>query len=289
MDQREDQQNDHGLQGIEQHLQEGAAGSGPYPAIVEDDPTLPTHAIYRPQNLIPLPQVLKLPIVVWGNGGCTNSSLPFRNFLLEIASHGFLVIAIGPVQTQESEQVVGSTHASQLLDAIDWAITEYSRPQSDYAGKLAIDKVAVMGMSCGGLQALAVSPDPRITTSVIWNSGLLTAPPPAHLPMPHIDKSVLGQLHAPIAYFLGGVEDIAYSNALDDVARIDRVPLFFGSIDVGHGGTFAEANGGEFGRVGAAWLKWRLLDDQESGTLFAGANCSLSTDQRWQVIKKQML
>ena len=264
------------------------AGTGPYPAIVEGDPTLPTHTIYRPQTLDAFGTGARLPIVAWGNGGCANSSFPFRNFLLEIASHGFLVVAIGLAHDLGHDLGVGRTQPAQLLDAIDWAIAAQSRPESSYAGKLAPEKIAVMGQSCGGLQALAVSPDPRITTSVIWNSGLLTAPPPAYLPMPHVDKAVLQRLHAPVAYFLGGVDDVAYANALDDVARIDRVPLFFGSVDVGHGGTFAEPNGGEFGRVGVAWLKWRLLDDQGAGALFAGADCGLCADRRWQVIKKQM-
>ena len=261
------------------HPEAAPAGTGPYPAVVAGDPTLPTHTIYRPQTLDPFGAGARLPIVAWGNGGCANSSFPFRNFLLEIASHGFLVVAIGLAHDLGPEPGVGRTQPAQLLDAIDWAIAEHSRPESSYAGKLATEKIAVMGQSCGGLQALAVSPDPRITTSVIWNSDLLTAPPPAHLPMPHVDKAVLQRLHAPVAYFLGGV---------DDVARIDRVPLFFGSMDVGHGGTFAEPNGGEFGRVGVAWLKWRLLDDQSSGALFAGPSCSLCTDLRWQVIKKQL-
>jgi len=30
-----------------------------------------------------------------------------------------------------------------------------------------------MGQSCGGVQALDVSKDPRVTTSLIWNSGVL--------------------------------------------------------------------------------------------------------------------
>ena len=75
-----------------------ATGTGPYPAIVEADPTLATHTIYRPQALDIFGTTLRLPIVAWGNGGCTNSSFPFRNFLLEIASHGFLVVAIGLAQ-----------------------------------------------------------------------------------------------------------------------------------------------------------------------------------------------
>lgn len=265
-----------------------AEGTGPYPAIVEGDPTLPTHTIYRPEALDPFGANLRLPIVAWGNGGCASSSLPFRPFLLEIASHGFLVVALGAAQDLEREPVFSSTEASQLLDAVGWATAEHARAGSRYAGKIATDRIAVMGQSCGGLQALAVSPDPRITTTVVWNSGLLTAPPPPHIKVPVVAKSVLAQLHAPVAYFLGGVEDIAYANALDDVARIDRVPLFFGSIDVGHGGTFAEPHGGEFGRVGVAWLRWRLKEDQAAGALFAGADRGLGADARWQVITKQL-
>ena len=264
------------------------AGSGPYPAIVEGDPTLATHTIYRPQALDAFSASVRLPIVAWGNGGCASSSFPFRSFLLEVASHDFLVVAIGQADALGPDPGLGRTRPSQLLDGIDWAIVEHSRPASIYAGKLATDRIAVMGQSCGGLQALAVSPDPRITTSVVWNSGLLTAPPPPHRPIPHVDKSVLQRLHAPVAYFVGGVGDIAYANAMDDVARIERVPVFFGSIDVGHGGTFEEPSGGEFGRVAVAWLKWRLMDDQTAGALFAGAGCGLCADPRWQVIKKQM-
>ena len=264
------------------------AGTGPYPAVVGREPTLPTHTIYRPQALDPFGTRVRPPIVAWGNGGCTRSSFPFRSFLLEVASHGFLVVAIGQADALGPDPGVGRTQPAQLLDGIDWALAEQTRPASRYAGKLATDRIAVMGQSCGGLQALAVSPDPRITTSVIWNSGLLTDPLPPHLPMPQVDKAVLERLHASIAYVLGGVADSAYANALDDVARIDRVPLFFGSLDVGHGGTFAEPNGGEYARVGVAWLQWRLLDDQAAGALFAGAACGLCRDPRWQVIKKQL-
>src|SRR3954447_18786691 len=73
-------------------------GSGPYTAIMIGEPTLPTHAVYRPKDLSPFGKDIKLPIVLWGNGGGANSSSSYARFLSEIASHGFLVIAIGPVQ-----------------------------------------------------------------------------------------------------------------------------------------------------------------------------------------------
>jgi hypothetical protein len=152
----------------------GDGGTGPYKAILAGDSGLPTHAIYRPRDLRPFGTRLKLPIVAFGNGGCRNSSGEFRNFLSEIASHGFLVVAIGPAGNavvMGSEERTGTTTASQLLDGVDWAIRENSRQGSEYYGKIDASKVAVMGQSCGGGQAVEVSGDPRVTTSVILNSS----------------------------------------------------------------------------------------------------------------------
>jgi hypothetical protein len=152
----------------------GDGGTGPYKAILAGDPGLPTHAIYRPRDLRPFGDKLKVPIVAFGNGGCRNSSGEFRNFLSDIASHGFLVVAIGPAGNavvMGSEERTGTTEASQLMDGVDWAIKENSRQGSEYYGKIDTSKVAVMGQSCGGIQAVEVSGDPRVTTTVILNSA----------------------------------------------------------------------------------------------------------------------
>ena len=57
---------------------------------------LQTHTVYRPTNLIAFPAKDTLPIVVWGNGACRMDGLMFERFLTKIASHGFLVVAVGP-------------------------------------------------------------------------------------------------------------------------------------------------------------------------------------------------
>ncbi len=56
---------------------------------------LPTHTVYRPTDLAAFPAKDKLPIVVWGNGACRMDGLMFQRFLTKIASHGFLVVAVG--------------------------------------------------------------------------------------------------------------------------------------------------------------------------------------------------
>ena len=72
--------------------QKGAPPSGPYPVVVEHDQKLATHTVYRPATLGPS----KHPVVVWGEGACVKNGLTFPEFLSEIASYGFVIIADGP-------------------------------------------------------------------------------------------------------------------------------------------------------------------------------------------------
>jgi len=44
-------------------------GSGPYPAKVLEDPSLPNHTVYVPKDA---PKGIKMPVLVFGNGGCVN-------------------------------------------------------------------------------------------------------------------------------------------------------------------------------------------------------------------------
>jgi hypothetical protein len=301
-------------------------GSGPYSAIIEGDPGLASHTLYRPANLAPFSQNNSLPVVAWGNGGCANSSQFYAPFLAEIASRGFLVVAIGPYAPAAAADSGGmggggGTKSSQLLDALDWATAENKRQDSKYFQKLDPSKFAVLGHSCGGLQALEVSADPRVTTTLIMDSGVVIpgampkagmppggapkagapkagmpagAPPGAAPKMPamggamSIGKEFLQKLHSPVIYINGGETDIAYANGMDDFAKIDKVPVGMANLDVGHGGTYNQPNGGEFGRVAVAWLQWQLKKDETAGTLFSGPSCGLCKDEKWKFEKKMI-
>jgi Cellulose binding domain len=244
-------------------------GSGPYPADYETSATLPNHTIYRPQTL----PSERLPVFVWGNGGCAANGTGQINFLREISSHGFLVIASGAPNGS------GSTTSQMLTQSIDWAVAENSRQGSKYYGRLDITRIAAGGWSCGGLEAYAVSGDPRVTTTTIFSSGLLN----------DADDYQLRRLTKPIAYFIGGPGDIAYPNAIDDWGKLPSgLPAFMGNLNVGHGGTYDQVNGGEFGRVAVLWLKWRLKGDRTAGAAFAGTDCGLCHSQ-WQVQQKNLV
>ncbi|MDX6739243.1 alpha/beta hydrolase [Actinocorallia sp. A-T 12471] len=245
-----------------------AGGSGPYPADYETTVRLPGHTVYRPVNL----PSGKLPIVAWGNGACRADGTWFENILKEFASHGFLVIANGrPGGT-------GRTNARMLTEAIDWAIAENTRLLSRYRGKIDTTKIAVMGQSCGGLEAYEASADRRVTTTGIFNSGMLD----------DANNVQLTRLHAPVIYLVGGPDDIAHPNALDDWDRLPAgLPAFMGNLNVGHMGTYAQPNGGEFGRVASAWLKWQLKGDTVARSLFVGADCGLC-GTAWEVRQKNL-
>jgi hypothetical protein len=261
-------------------------GTGDYSAIMYTDNSLETHTVFRPKDLKSFGKKAKLPIIAWGNGACANSPWEHINFLSEVASHGFLVIAIGPMP-QEGERGGGRSTSSQLIDAIDWAIAQNNNKDSELYGKIDISKIAVSGMSCGGLQTLETAPDPRVTTAVICNSGIIGDG--GGMPgMPGLKKDHLEKLHTPTLYLLGGETDIAYKNGMDDFSRINHVPVFVANMDVGHGGTYSQPHGGEFAKVATAWYKWQLKGDQEAGKMFTGNPCELSKSTVWTVEKKNL-
>ena len=78
-------------------------GTGPYKAIMMEESSLATHTIFRPQDLSKFDKKNLLPVLVWGNGGCANSPSGHINFLNEVASQGFLIVAIGPSNYQQQE------------------------------------------------------------------------------------------------------------------------------------------------------------------------------------------
>ncbi len=72
-----------------------AGGTGPHSAVVTEDSTLHGMTIFRPRDLSPFGADRKLPILLWGNGACANTTQEHKNFLNEIASHGYVILAIG--------------------------------------------------------------------------------------------------------------------------------------------------------------------------------------------------
>lgn len=273
---------DAGAKPSEVILEQG--GTGPYPAVVTEDAGLPGMTLYRPRDLAPFGGERKLPILLWGNGACANTTFEHKNFLNEIASHGYLVLGIGLLSELEErgEPSRQPTSSAQLLTALDWILAENDSVGSPFAGKVDPSRVAAMGMSCGGLQAIEISGDPRIRTTIVCNSGVLPSPSPMKL-MPSLTKEDLKRFHAPVLYLMGGPSDIAYNNAMDDFARVSHVPIVMANLDVGHGGTYAQPHGGAYTPVALAWLDWQLKGDEAASETFLSENSALRRDPNWTI------
>jgi len=272
------------------------AGTGRYPATKEEVASLPKHVVYRPANLAALGNT-KLGVVAWGNGGCSDDGASSRFHLLELASHGYVVIASGRVYSGPGAatrpavpagQTPPRTVATDLTDALDWALAENARTGSPYFGRIDPQQVALAGWSCGGLQALSVAKDPRVRTVVMHNTGVLNGGPNTTIPGMNVTKDALANFHTPVIYILGGESDIAYANGMDDYARLSHVPVAVANLPVGHGGTFQQPNGGEAASVAVSWLDWQLRGDATAARRFVGTDCGLCGDSRWKYESKNL-
>ncbi len=264
-------------------------GSGPWPAVAAENASPTGMTIFRPEDLRAFGPDRKPPILLWGNGACANTTQEHKNFLSEIASHGYVILANGPLDQihERNESSRRPTSARQLLDALDWMLAQNASAGGVFPGKMDTTTVAALGMSCGGLQAIEISGDPRISTTVICNSGVLPVPSPLR-GMPAPTKDELSTFHAPFLYIIGGPSDIAYQNAMDDFARLGRVPVAMTNFDVGHGGTYQLPHGGEFTRVALAWLDWQLKGRQEASRSFLDQDSDLRLDPKWSVQVKNV-
>ena len=266
-------------------------GSGPYKAIMKEEPTLPEHTVFVPQDLSAFSKSKQLPILVWGNGACANSPWEHMNFLNEIASHGYIVLATGIIPMTDEWYRGPMSRSEQQIESIDWIIAQNANPASPYYNKIDVKNICVAGMSCGGLQTLFNCADKRIKTLMICNSGLFSQQNAGQavggMPMPPKEK--LKEIHTPIIYILGGKEDIAYENGMDDFHRISHVPACAANFPVGHGGTYRQPHGGEFSIVALAWLDWQLKNDQKAAKMFKGKDCELSKRKDWTLEKNAKL
>lgn len=174
-------------------------GSGKYPAVMKVDPALPGHTIYVPA----IPPDVEMPFLTWGNGGCgTNPhgaangqgalGTGYDNFLKEIASHGYVIAANGPMSGSQS-------HNKDIHASLDWAKSGGAKAY----GKVDLSKIATMGHSCGGMEGMSVSyKNPDVKLTLMFNIATFFD-----------DKRfLLKELKAPVAWFVGNPTDMGYEN-----------------------------------------------------------------------------
>jgi len=264
---------------------EGAplAVAGPYAVTSEIAAGAPGLVLFRPATLDAFPKKDTLPLMVWGNGGCAVETKRYSGFLTTIASHGFLVMG---TTVQEGAPARRQATADDLKAAIDWAEKENARDGSPLKGKIAMDRVAVMGQSCGGFLSIALGADPRVKTIGVFNSGVQPANPNGP-PSPFPTSEGLTKLHGPVLLINGSEPDFMMAASKSTYDAIQKLPAFYGARhNAGHTATVFHPGGGEYANVASNWLMWTFKKDKKAGAMFAGKNCDLCKNTNWDTASK---
>jgi hypothetical protein len=240
-------------------------GSGRHKAIAVREKSLPEFVVYRPLNMAQAVERTgkKLPALVFANGGCMDTSIDYENMLTEVASQGYVVVAIGELQMAPRHQDDKHTPSSLVAKALDWISQQAANPSSPYYGVIDESRIAAAGHSCGGAQVLANAADPRLKTYIILNAGM------GKMTMADASAKSLKNLHGPILYLVGGTGDVAWPNAQMDYKAIKHVPAVLAdNTKSGHGGTYQQPLGGANARMVCAWLDWQLKGNNSHEALF---------------------
>jgi hypothetical protein len=247
------------------------SGTGPHQVVVETNSAngIKCGTIYRPKDL---GGAEKYPILVWGEGGCSQDGYSNQAAMAEIASWGYFIVADGTPGSTNA--CTGGQDGKAFLDYITWAIAENDKECSAYYQSLQPTKIAADGFSCGGLMAENVSGDPRFAAIGITSSGLMGA-----------NATLYGKIHTPFKIMNGGSSDIAYQNGLNDYDAISSrgIPIvYFSKTSAGHGGDLGQPRG-DFNKVNLAWLNWQLKGDTgATGKGYLnGSTCTICTDSGW--------
>ena len=267
-------------------------GSGLHKAIAVREKSLSDFVVYRPMNMDAAMRVgrlgmfqtgevktEKLPVLVFCNGGCMDTSIGYENMLTDIASYGYVIVAIGELQMLAQHEKDQHTPSSMVQQALDWICQQAADPASPYYNKIDQEKIAAAGHSCGGAQVLANADDRRLKTYLILNAGM------GKMTMADASAKSLKNLHGPILYLVGGTEDVAWKNAQMDYKAIKKVPVVLAdNTKSGHGGTYEQPNGGANSRMVRAWLDWQLKGKTEQKAIFIDGDLKDYAD--WTIMHK---
>lgn len=244
--------------------------NGPYTVKVESNPAFqPNRTIYMP---VGVPAGVSVPVLSWGNGMCAAVGQMYKDFLTEIASHGYFVIAHGAInQSYNTKGGNPSYPATWQVESVDMA-----EKWKDSPIKLDLTKVALAGHSCGGGQSasnIAKDDKKRFKTALILNSASTNGADMAKSRVPLLFING-GQPDNPLA------ADQKYATVLKDNPT---VPIWKGVLETGHLGSFWSPRGGIHAETVVHWLDWHLKGDETSHKWFVGGEKSPSAVRGWKV------
>ena len=248
-----------------------------FSTVREEARGLDHYTVFRPAEIESFAP-RSLPVVVWGNGGCDQSHLAVISYLSQIAAAGYVVVSVGGLA--DVPDGTGSA-PDALVDAIDWVETSAAKTQLRH--RIDTDKIATMGRSCGGLQALLAGTDERVGSVAALHSG--------YFPTPRIgfDPADLAELEAPTLWTNGGPEDVAYENSRQNFQDSPVPSVLVEVAGGGHDGVTFGTSHGEVEaeylwtgvQVAVNWLDFTLNGDKEAGDFFLEPECRLCDIPDW--------
>lgn len=239
-------------------------GTGMFKAIAVKESGMTDFVIYRPKDLMHAhARCGALPLLMFANGGCMDTSIGYERMLTEIASHGYIVMAIGEMQDVRNDRKESHTPSSELKRGLDWIVQQSLTKGSGYYQNIDTARIGAAGHSCGGAQVLANAADARLKTYLILNAGM------GDMEMAGASKASLPNMHGPALYIVGGHSDVAFENAQKDYERITDTPVALADHPAsGHGGTYEHPYGGDYGRMVIDWLDWQLKGEKAKAAIF---------------------
>lgn len=240
-----------------------AAIPGAYQVKIDSfNPAFPYRTVFAP---VGVPAGTSVPVVAWAQGNCYIYGNMYRDFLSEIASHGYMVVAPG----SPAEILYPEKTDNKFLDHTIDAVMAYA----PYA-PIGIDtgKIAVAGHQCGGYQAtetMAYDEGSRITTGIFFNAQGM--------------NSSIENFSAPSLWIGGGATDPAQvDKSFAQLTINDKfIPTYKAEMATGSKGTFWMPRGGAYAEAAVAWLDLWLKNDQAALAAFPAGNVEAAGARGW--------
>lgn len=258
-------------------IEQRYAQKGVYRVQVEEVKSISGEALFR----IYYPEFLRdetYPMISWGNG---TDATPDRydELLTHLASWGFIVI-------DSYSKTTGT--GKEIVEAIDYLKNENEQANSLFYQKIQMDHIGVAGHSQGATGVINAHTNYQ-TGSLIKTVVSIALPD-----LKHCDpEDVYDTARITVPFLImGGTRDFLISpvstNQLALQSTNASTPVMMGMAK-GAAHTAIEGNGGNHRGYLTAWMRYRLLDDQEAMKAFHGSSSEMMHNPNWMdVIQANM-
>lgn len=218
------------------------------------------YTVFRPD---PLEAGKKYPVLTWGNGTCSHPLL-FDELLTHVASHGFIVVA-------SNSRWVGD--GTVMLRGVDFMLSEANRSGGPYFGKIETAMIGAFGHSQGSLATVTAAADARIVASV---------------PIMGVSADAITKVKGPTFLIAGEKDTLIAPATVKESFDASTVPTAYG-LALGQDHLMPGRDAAKIWDAVTAWFKIHLSKDTQARALFYGDACTLCSDPRWKLERKNLL